>query len=314
MKKILGIIFSSLLYFNLSLADNSIEIKKFEKKNIEVLKFKVPDLKFPGKDDVIAQIHFPKKFDSKSLIIHQHGSSRDGMKFKKWGGKTDEWGTRLIKEALKRGYAVAVIDAFYERRLNPNDKKKFPNAVNIGLRLGEILSKDKRFDKSKIFYTGFSYGAGWILELQGEYYSKQKIFKAVVAAEPGCNANSIPTKNNFSTLIIKGEESHYYPIACESYLTMIKKVNNKVEYISIPKADHSFSSNRKTGSGKAFNGCSNNIILIYPDGIWKHMDGTLTSRKEAMTKCMTNESGGSSTREKLNEAITIALNYIDKNS
>ena len=95
---------------------------------------------------------------------------------------------------------------------------------------------------------------------------------------------------------------------------MIKKVNNKVEYISIPKADHSFSSDRKTGSGKAFNGCSNNIILIYPDGIWKHMDGTLTSRKEAMTKCITNESGGSSTREKLNEAITIALNYIDKNS
>ena len=37
---------------------------------------------------------------------------------------------------------------------------------------------------------------------------------------------------------------------------MIKKFNNKVEYISIPKADHSFSSNRKTGSGKAFNGCS----------------------------------------------------------
>ncbi len=33
-----------------------------------------------------------------------------------------------------------------------------------------------------------------------------------------------------------------------------------------------------------------------------------------MKKCMTNESGGSSTREKLNEAIKIALDFIDKNN
>ena len=42
MKKLLAIIFSSLLYFNLSLADDYIEIKKFEKKNIEVLNLNEP--------------------------------------------------------------------------------------------------------------------------------------------------------------------------------------------------------------------------------------------------------------------------------
>ena len=59
-------------------------------------------------------------------------------------------------------------------------------------------SSSKRINASKVFYTGFSYGAGQVLKLQGEYYSKQKVFKAVVAAEPGCNANSIPAKVNFS--------------------------------------------------------------------------------------------------------------------
>ena len=278
------------------------------------MKFQVPDKKFPGKDEVLAQIHFPKNFESKSLIIHQHGSTRDGVNFLNWGGKTDEWGTRIIKAGLKRGYAVAVIDAFYQRRLSPTDKTKFPNAVSIGLELGKILSHDNRIDASKIFYTGFSYGAGWVLQLQGEYYSKERVFKAVVAAEPGCNANSIPVRVNFSTLIIKGEESHYYPRACETYLEMIKKVQNKVEYALIKKVDHYFSLNGKIGTGKAFNGCSDNIILIHPDGTWKHMDGTLISRKEALKKCMTNEAGGGSKREKLDEAVAIALNFFDKHN
>ena len=60
----------------------------------------MPDQKFPGKDDVLAQIHFPSNIKERlPIIIHQHGSTRDGLKFKKWGGKTDEWGKRLIDKA-----------------------------------------------------------------------------------------------------------------------------------------------------------------------------------------------------------------------
>ena len=36
------------------------EIIKVNNKNIEVIKFKVPDKKFPDRNDVLAQIHFPK--------------------------------------------------------------------------------------------------------------------------------------------------------------------------------------------------------------------------------------------------------------
>ena len=44
------------------------------------------------------------------------------------------------------------------------------------------------------------------------------------------------------------------------------------------------------------------------------MDGTLSSRKEAIKKCMTKESGGGSKREKLDEAVGIALDFFDKNN
>jgi dienelactone hydrolase len=217
----------------------------------------------------------------------------------------------LVDLSLDRGYAVAIIDAFYDRDLKPGDKLKFPRAVNIALKLGKILSDSEKIDKSKIFYTGFSYGAEQVLNLQGGWYSNQGVFKAVVAAEPGCNVKPAPALSNFSTLIIKGSKSHYYPIACRSYFEVIKKIN-KVEYALIPEADHYFSLNSKIGKGKAFNGCSDNIILIYPDGTWKHLDGTLTNQKEARQKCMTNEAGGSKTRERLDEAINMALSFFDK--
>ena len=312
MKKVFISIFF-FLFCGVIYADNSYEMKTFEDETIVVLKFNAPDKKFPNKDLVLAQIHFPKLLNTKfPLIIHQHGSARDGFEFEEWGGTTDEWGKRIVDAGLDHGYAVAVIDAFYDRGIKPGDKLKFPSAVNIALKLGKILSDIEKIDGSKIFYTGFSYGAEEVLNLQGGRYSNQKVFRAVVAAEPGCNVKPAPATINLSTLIIKGSKSHYYPIACRSYFEVIKKVN-KVEYALIPEADHYFSLNSKIGKGKAFNGCSDNIILVYPSGTWKHLDGTLTNQKEARQKCMTNEAGGGKSREKLDEAINLALNFFNKN-
>ena len=290
-----------------------VEIKKFKNTNIEVIKFQVPDRKLPGKDDVLAQIHFPKKTNEKvPLIIHQHGSSRDGMKFKKWGGRTDEWGKRLVKEGLKRGYAVAVIDAFYNRKLKPTNKNKFPNAVHIAIKLAKIYSQDNRIEKSQIFYTGFSYGSSQVLKFQDSRIQSQNPFRAGVAAEPGCNIVSNPARTNFATLMIKGEESHYYPVACKTYYKMIKKVGNKIEYASIPKVNHFFSLNGKIVKGKAVNGCSKNILIRFSDGSFKFQDGTPSNRRGRL-KCFTEEAGGGEkNRAKLNDAIDLSLNFLDK--
>ena len=179
MQKLLGIIFflAFVILFN-SKVFSDIEVKKINNKNIEVIKFQAPDHNFPNNNDVLAQIYFPKNNNKKlSVIIHQHGSSRDGLKFKKWGGKTDEWGKRLTDKAIERDYAVALLDTFYKRKLKPTDKEKFPNAVLAALELSYILSQDERFDKSKIFYTGFSYGASNVLKLQDERSAYNNILK-----------------------------------------------------------------------------------------------------------------------------------------
>ena len=234
------------------------------------------------------------------------------MEFKEWGGNSDEWGKRLVKKALERGYVVALLDTFYKRKLKPTDKEKFPNSVLAALELSYIMSQDERFNKSKIFYTGFSYGASNVLKLQDKRSAYNNIFKAAVAAEPSCNIVSIPYKSNTATLIIKGEESHYHPIACEYYFKMIKKMGNKIEYVSIPKVNHFFSLNGSITTGKAVNGCSDNIVIRLPKRKFKFADGTPTNREEVLKKCYTTEAGKGRTREKLNEAIDIALNFIDK--
>ena len=314
MQKLLGIIFflTFVILFN-SKVFSDIEVKKIKDKNIEVIKFQAPDRNFPNNDDVLAQIYFPKNNNKKlSVIIHQHGSTRDGLKFKKWGGKTDEWGKRLIDKGTERGYVVALLDTFYKRELKPTDKEKFPNAVLAAFELSYILSQDERFDKSKIFYTGFSYGASNVMKLQDERSAYNNIFKAAVAAEPSCNIVSNPYKTKTVTLIIKGEESHYYPVACEYYFNMIKKMGNEIEYVSIPKVNHFFSLNGSITTGKAVNGCSNNIVIRLPKRKFKFADGTPTSREEVLKKCYTTEAGKGRTREKLDEAIDIALNFIDK--
>ena len=60
------IIFSLLiLIIFTSKSFSKIEIKKVKKHNIELIKFQSPDKKFPGKDDIVAQIHFPKNFSGK---------------------------------------------------------------------------------------------------------------------------------------------------------------------------------------------------------------------------------------------------------
>ena len=309
----------SIIFFILSIASydtksfSDIEVKIIKKQNIEVIKFQMPDQKFPGKDDVLAQIHFPSNINEKlSIIVHQHGSTRDGFKFKKWGGKTDEWGKRLIDKATERDYAVALLDTFYKRKLEPTDKDKFPNAILAALELSYILSQDERFDKSKIFYTGFSYGAGQVLKLQDERSAYNNIFRAAVAAEPSCNIVSNPYKTKTATLIIKGEESHYYPVACKYYFKMVKEIGNEIEYVSIPKANHFFSLNGSITKGKAVNGCSDNIVIRLPKRKFRFADGTPTNSEEVLKKCFTTEAGKGKTRERLNEAINIALNFIDK--
>ena len=71
MQKLLGLIFFLIfiIFFN-SKVFSDIEVKKIKNENIEIIKFQAPDHNFPNIDDVLAQIHFPKK-NNKNLEISQ---------------------------------------------------------------------------------------------------------------------------------------------------------------------------------------------------------------------------------------------------
>ena len=267
----------------------------------EYLKFNSPDKRFPNNPEVLVEISLPKDIEGKlPVIITQHGSTRDGKKIE--DGAIDEYSKRVIEEGIKQGFAVAAIDAFYKKQVKATDKTVFPNATEYANSLRKILVQDGRFDKNKIFYTGFSYGAEQVLKTIGAPFNNQNpsVWRAAVAAEPGCNSFHEPVKLNFSMLIIKGEESHYYIEPCKILEKEMLKKGNDVSLIVLPKANHYFSTNGKIGKGVAVNGCRYNPIIKKSDLTARMYDGSKISRKEARKKCLTSESGKGKNRKKLN--------------
>jgi dienelactone hydrolase len=280
----------------------------------EYLKFNSKDKNFPNHPEVLVEISFPKKFTGKlPIIITQHGSTRDGKKIK--DGAIDEYSKRIIEEGIKQGFAVAAIDAFYKKDIKPTDKTIFPNAVVYANNLRKILSEDGRFDKNNIFYTGFSYGAEQVLKTIGAPFNNEnpKSWKAIVAAEPGCNSFHQPVKLNFPMLIIKGEESHYYIEPCKILEKELLKKDNNVSIVVLPKANHYFSTNGKIGKGIAVNGCRYNPIIRKSDGTQQMYDGSKISKKEARRKCLTSESGKGKNRKKLNKAVKLTVDFFKNN-
>ena len=280
----------------------------------EYLKFNSPDKRFPNNPEVLVEISLPKDIEGKlPVIITQHGSTRDGKKIE--DGAIDEYSKRVIEEGIKQGFAVAAIDAFYKKQVKATDKTVFPNATEYANNLRKILVQDGRFDKNKIFYTGFSYGAEQVLKTIGAPFNNQNpsVWRAAVAAEPGCNSFHEPVKLNFSMLIIKGEESHYYIEPCKILEKEMLKKGNNVSIIVLPKANHYFSTNGKIGKGLAVNGCRYNPIIKKPDGTAQMYDGSKISRKEARKKCLTSESGKGKNRKKLDEAVKLTVDFFKSN-
>ena len=110
---VFGVIYSSLCIYSIACsADEYMTFKIYEhkyKKKIVPVQLSLPSGSI--------QPPYP-------LIITQHGSTPD-KRFAEGLGNTDEYSHRLTKMATKRGYAVAAIDAFYGKNLQPTDKRKF---------------------------------------------------------------------------------------------------------------------------------------------------------------------------------------------
>ena len=250
---------------------------------VTVIKFNYFDQNRKKEWDIAAEINFPKQqLDQYPVIVVQHGSSRNGYKFKSEGGKSDEFSKNIVKKGLENGYVVVVPDMFYNGPDVGSNKGSFPNGNQANLVLKRILSKDKRLDINNIFYTGFSWGGDTTLAYLNNFYQSDRFlpfWKALAAVEPSCNRVQQPVKYRFPILIVKAEKSHYAPKPCIFYKDMILKQSNNIDLVIIPGVNHYFSSDMKEVKGMAVNACADNIVIKQLDGTWVRADGQPSSGK-----------------------------------
>ena len=258
------------------------------------------------------------------LIILQHGSSRDAGNILNGIVQTDVQMKKLSEAAINNGFAVAIIDAFYKKNIKSNQKNKFPHAnvyakqvasyfpdaVRVAIKLAKIYSKDNRIEKSKIFYTGFSYGGHAALRLMKdlEFGDKRK-WAGIVSLEPPCNIFHEP--RNFITpiLVLKGGESHYGPKPCKTMIDLYASAGADASLKIFPKSNHFFSHNGKIVKGVAFNGCGDNPVIIGINNSLKFLDGSQVNRKIVRKKCFTKTAGSGKSREDLKLAINDSIQF-----
>ncbi len=243
------------------------------------------------------------------LVIVQQGSTRDGYRFQGGKGQTDVYSTRFMQAAVARGFAIAVLDAFFDKNLAPSDKLQFPgaDAYAVGLRR-HLLATYPQLDPGNTFHTGFSYGGEMVmLQTAGR---NPVPWTALAAAEPGCNSFPKPRPLSYPVLILKGSESHYYPRACQIAAEEHRKIGNRVEVLMFDRANHYFSLNGQIVPGLATNGCANNPMVIDDmTGKMVFHDGTPGSREEFNRRCFRREGGKGQTYERMDEAIGRALDF-----
>ena len=246
------------------------------------------------------------------LIITQHGSTSD-KRFAGGPGNTDEYSHRLTKMATKRGYAVAAIDAFYGKNLQPTDKRKFPLARMYAEEVKNKLAVRSDIDGNKLFYTGFSYGGDMVLHSTIKPANPYKpSWRALAAAEPACNAFPEPKWVTRPILILKGAESHYSPKPCRTFTELFNKEGSSVTLKIFPKSNHHFSHNGQKIVGIAFNGCEDNPVILRFNGKHTFLDGNPADKaKVRWQKCFTQRGGSGKTYEDFNEAISSVIDFFD---
>ncbi len=243
------------------------------------------------------------------LIITQHGSTRDGHRFEGGKGQTDVYSTRLMQAAVAQGFAVAALDAFFEKNITPSDKTRFPRASLYGVQLrNQLLARFAQLDAQNTFYTGFSYGGDTALAHLSPRNTTP--WAGIAAAEAGCNTFQKPRPLPYPVLILKGTDSHYAPRPCQIAAEEHRKIGNRVQVALFEKANHYFSLNGQIVPGLAFNGCADNPVVI--DDLAQTLtfhDGTPTTWPEVQKRCFRNQSGKGQTREKLDDAVLQVITF-----
>jgi dienelactone hydrolase len=247
------------------------------------------------------------------LIIAQHGSSPTEAygQCPLFGSRkncvmTDVFTKELVLQATQVGFAVAVIDAFSELGVSSADKTRFPNATRYAVHLRDAVRSDSRFDQSRIYYTGFSYGGHSVMNV---LHDRVAHFKAIAPVEAGCQIQPASRPVPYGVLFVLGDRSHYPPKPCLYLQQALHAQGADARAVVIEGANHNFGVGAsKTGPSRSLNGCTDNHVII--DGpTWRHLDGRPTNRKDAVEACTTLVGYSSNDIEKMPEAVRYVVKF-----
>lgn len=282
----------------------------------EYIEYKSFDTRHNRPAEVLAEVHFPKTGSSPyPVIITQHGSSPE-VAFKNGQGRTDVFSKTVIEQGTKQGFVVVAIDAFYKRNLDHTKKPEFPNASEYALDLKNIIATDRRFDASKIFYTGWSYGGIMSLNVLDQRHLNDKVqWRAVAPSEAGCQFQPKAAKISFPVLFVLGEASHYPPQPCLYYVSKMRELGVEAEAVVIAKANHHFSTygmNGRSIGSLSLNGCTDNPV-IRDRHQWYFANGEPTTLEQATQRCFTrNGANGKGAEDKLSESVNYIITFFAK--
>ena len=277
----------------------------------ETIKLELTEKKY-GVSEVPVELIFPDNPIKKPipLIILQHGSTRDSGNINNGIVHTDVQMKNLSKASLNNGFAVAIIDAFYKKKIKASQKTKFPNAHIYGKKVASHFSKNAKLDSNNFFYTGFSYGGHAALMIMNDLeFGINKKWAGIVSLEPPCNIFHEHRKFVAPILVIKGGQSHYEPKPCKIMIDLYASVGADAELKIFPKSNHFFSHNGKVVKGVAFNGCGDNPVVIGVGNSLKFLDGSQADRKIIRKRCFTKTAGSGKSREDLKLAIDSSIKF-----
>tara|TARA_Y200000002_G_C22633735_1_gene643695 strand:- start:198 stop:1106 length:909 start_codon:yes stop_codon:yes gene_type:complete len=281
----------------------------------ETIILELKDKKF-GKSPVPVEFVMPEKGIKTPvpLVILQHGSTQDAPNVFGGSANTDVHQYRLAKLALQNGFAVAVVDAFYEKGLRPGDKGNFPQAHRYAMQIAKQFSKNTELDPENFFYSGFSYGGHSVHMLMSDLYFVKNTHRwaGLVSAEAPCGTFHEPRRFVTPLLTIKGGESHYEPKPCQTMTNMYKKAGADAEIVIFPKSNHYFSHNGRFVKGIAVNGCADNPVIIKERGGAVFLDGSIATKEIVRKKCRTQRAGAGKTREDLDKAVKLSVDFFIK--
>ena len=252
------------------------------------------------------------------LIVVQHGSSPTESlgTCPLFGSKqdcvrTDIFSTELVRQAVAAGFAAAVIDAFSELGVSNQDKTRFPNATRYAVSLVNALRADTRFDVTRIYYTGFSYGGASVL---GAISLPAAPFRAIAPVEAGCQIQPAGRRLRYPVLFVLGDRSHYPPQPCLHLTKALQGAGTDAQAVVLEGADHNFGVGPvRSGPSRTLNGCTDNPVIVDGTG-WRHLNGQRTDREEAMRTCTTFIGYGSQDATLLPTAVEHVVAFFKRHS